>query len=486
MARTITTKPAQVSSKVQDPYAQPCFAVYSCQHSVHGCGWLTLNHNLEMNSMYMGDGNSAYNRFRTYTSYSPEFFNNYASSAYFETQGHPGSSSEYGSNTCNVGYLGHQNFHSANEYSKTAGYVIADAGRQRRGDANRDCAPIVNEPDQDYAIFLHHNSTTGTWFQAGTRSATRYYSDFSQSSLNRFNIPIQAGSNHYGMYGSGCYNKKLNKFLIIEHNHSSHVHTPVVWNDCPDLRSVALQPKNRWQGTNEQFTAYSSQTGGNIYSYFQDSNNCTVYSSSTTGMNSYSGQDESYWRTIPVLCDNGKVTTFSMTPSNGCVVQRWNANGTFEGVLWNGSWTTSYGYEQGSRFGARWQVSTSGKYLWAYCPSYYYGSGAYWICVRVSDGKFVKFQTNDSTHGRTMAPLGMNKMIWTYSHNSDSDQRGLRFKIWELDYYMHTLNDGDTLSLDDNWSDYLIDCMTNSTDYSFIIPAQYNTSLFHTQLESNA
>ena len=80
----------------------------------------------------------------------------------------------------------------------------------------------------------------------------------------------------------------------------------------------------------------------------------------------------------------------------------------------------------------------------------------------------------------------MNKMIWTYSHNSDSDQRGLRFKIWELDYYMHTLNDGDTLSLDDNWSDYLIDCMTNSTDYSFIIPAQYNTSLFHTQLESNA
>ena len=486
MARTITTKPAQVSSKVQDPYAQPCFAVYSCQHSVHGCGWLTLNHNLEMNSMYMGDGNYAYNRFRTYTSYSPEFFNNYASSAYFETQGHAGSSSEYGSNIANVGYLGHQNFHSANEYSKTAGYVIADAGRQRRGDSFRDVTPIVNEPDQDYAIFLAHNSTTGTWFQAGTRSATRYYSDFSQGGLIRFNIPHKGGGNNQGMYGSGCYNRKTNKFLVMEHNHSSHVHQPVVYNDCPDLRSIALQPKNQWKGTTEQMTAFSGNTGGNIYSYFQDPSNYTVYNESSSGMNSYSGAGESYWRCVPVLCDNGKVISFSQTPSNGCLVQRWNADGTYEGVLWNGTWTTSYGYEQGTRFGARWQVSTSGKYLWAYCSSYYYGSGAYWICMRVSDGKFIKFQTNDSTHGRTMAPLGMDSMIWTYSHNSDSDQRGLRFKIWELDYYMHTYSDGDTLNLDNNWSDYLVDCMTNSTDYPFIIPAQYNTSLFHSQLESNA
>lgn len=485
MARTITTKPTQVSSKVQDPYAQPCFAVYSCQHSVHGCGWLTLNHNLEMNSMYMGDGNSAYNRFRTYTSYSPEFFNEYASSAYFETQGHPGSSGEYGSNTANVGYLGHQNFHSANEYSKTAGYVIANAGRQRRGDANRDCATIVNEPDQDYAIFLSHNGGTGTWFQAGTRSATRYYSDFSQTSLNRFNIPIQATGSQ-GMHGSGCYNKKLNKLLVMEHNHTNHRHTPVVWNDCPDLRSIALQPKNKWKGVDERFSAYSGQTGGEVYNYFQDSSNRTLYNTSTTGMNSYSGSSESYWRTIPVLCDNGKVVIFSMTPGNGCLVQRWNADGTYEGVLWNGTWTTSYGYEEGSRFGARWQVSTSGKYLWAYCPSYYYGSGAYWVCFRVSDGKFIKFQTNDSTHGRTMAPLGMDKMIWTYSHNADSDQRGLRFKIWELDYYMKILNDGDTANLDSGWSDYLVDTMTNSTDYCFIIPAHYNTSLFHTQLESNS
>lgn len=485
MARTITTKAAQVSSKVQDPYAQPAFAVYSCQHSSHGCGWLALNHNLEMNSMYMGDGNQAYNRFRTQSSYSPEFFNNYAGSAYFETQGHAGSSSNYGSNTCNVGYLGHQNFHSANEFSKTAGYVIANDGRQRRGNAFRDCAVICNEPDQDYALFTSHNGGTGTWFQAGTRSATRYYSDFNQSGLVRFNIPIQGESSNEGMYGSACYNRKLNKFLVMEHNTSNRRHQPIVWNDVPDLRSIALQPRKVWDGKTERSTAYSTNQGGNIYDYFQDSSNRTVYSQSTTGMNSYSGEAESYWRTIPVLCDDGRVIIFSMTPSNGCLVQRWNANGTFEGNLWNGTWTTSYGYEQAVRFGARWQVTTSGKYVFAYCPSYHYGSGVYWICVRVSDGKFVKFQTNDSTHGRTMAPMGMNSMIWTYSHNSDSSQRGLRFKMWELDYQLATRQDGETIDLDSSWSDRMIDCMTNSTDYPFIIPAHYNTSLFHSQLESN-
>jgi len=483
MARTVSTKPVTVSSKLQDPYAQPCFAVYTCQHSVYGAGWMAYNHNLEFNSFYGGDGSYAYNRFRTYSSYSPEFYNNYASSAFMETQSYPSSNSEYCNNICNVGYLGHQNFHSTNEYSKTSGWVIGDAGRQWRGNAFRDVGVLANETDQDYAIFGQHNGTTGTLLCVASRSANRYYLDTQQSGINRFNIPIQGGSNYNGMYGSLCYNKKLNKLVVMEHNTSDRKIRPHVWDNVPNLRAYALNSSDVYNGLTEQSNAYSSNQGGTLYNFFQNTANRTLYDSNSTGMNNYSSAGESYWRSIPVLCDNGKIITFTMTPSNGCVVQRWNANGTFENVLWNGSWTTSYGYEQGNRFGSRWQVSTSGKYVWMYCPSYYYGAGVYWIAVRVSDGKFIKFQSNDSNHGRTMCPIGLNSMFWSASYNADGP--GLYHKSIEIDYYLHTLNDGDTINLDNNYSAYLLDTMGNSTDYPTIIPAFYNTSLFNTQTETN-
>ncbi len=483
MARTITTKPATVSSKVADPYQQPCFSVFTQQHSVYGAGWMTYNHNLEYCSNYTGDGSYAYNRFRTYTTSAPEFFQNYASSQYFETQSTPSSNSEACQNTCNVGYLGHQNFHSVGEYSKTAGYVIANSGRQWRGNAFRDCASIVNETHQDYAIFTQHNSTTGTWFTIGQRSASRYYCDTQQYGRNRFNIPAQT-SNGQGMYASACYNAKTKKFVVIEQETSNYRFQPVVWNNVPDFRAIATNSSDYYHDEAESYSAMADQQGGSVYDFFQNTANRDLYDRMTgNGMNQYTGQAEAHWRTMSCLCDNGRLVTFSQTPSNGCLVQRWNADGTYEGVLWNGTWTTSYGYEQGSRFGSRWQVSTSGKYWWAYCPSYYYGAGLYWIAVRVSDGKVMYFQTNDSTHGRMTCPIGLNSMVITYDTNADGP--GIYHREIELDYFFNINADMYNMPLDNNYNAWTLDTAGNSTDYPLIIPAYYNTSLFNTQLESN-
>ena len=228
----------------------------------------------------------------------------------------------------------------------------------------------------------------------------------------------------------------------------------------------------------------ADQQGGSVYDFFQNTANRDLYDRMTgNGMNQYTGQAEAHWRTMPCLCDNGRLVTFSQTPSNGCLVQRWNADGTYEGVLWNGTWTTSYGYEQGSRFGSRWQVSTSGKYWWAYCPSYYYGAGLYWIAVRVSDGKVMYFQTNDSTHGRMTCPIGLNSMVITYDTNADGP--GIYHREIELDYFFNINADMYNMPLDNNYNAWTLDTAGNSTDYPLIIPAYYNTSLFNTQLESN-
>ena len=67
---------------------------------------------------------------------------------------------------------------------------------------------------------------------------------------------------------------------------------------------------------------------------------------------------------------------------------------------WDQGWTTTYGYEQGNRFGSRWQVSSDGDYWWAWCLPYYYGSGIYFLVVRVSDGNGCTSETKIN-HGRT-------------------------------------------------------------------------------------
>ena len=479
MARTVTSTGSTITTRVQDPYTQPAFSVYGSHSQSYGAGWICYNHDLEIHSVFHGDSNQAYSRFRTHSGGgAPEFFNNYSNSDFMDNRSNPGSSAEWSNNTCNVGYLGHQNLFSATEYSSAAGYVTTDNGRRRKAESFMRNASIVSETEQDYAIFLDHNGGTGQWFTAMTRSAMNYYGEVLQSGQKRFNIPIRGGANYNGCYASGCYNKKTGKFAVVEYNSSTHNIKPHVYNNVPDLRKLALLSEEQYGDLTQRSSAYTNNTGGNYYNFFQDVNNVTVYDQSSVTHNNYSGASESYYRHMTCLCDNDKIVTFTMTPGNGCLVQRWNANGTAEGVLWNGTWTTSYGYEQGQRFGSRWQVSTSGKYWWAYCPSYYYGAGIYWICVRVSDGKFIKFQTNDGTDGRGMAPLGENSMMWSHSQNADGP--GIYFKIHELDYLLEVLNDGDSFSLDSNLSAYILDCPTNTTIYPCIVPAMYDTSMFAT------
>jgi hypothetical protein len=173
-----------------------------------------------------------------------------------------------------------------------------------------------------------------------------------------------------------------------------------------------------------------------------------------------------------------------MTPSNGAVLERWNNSGVYQGIIWNPTYTTSYGYEQGNRYGSRWMVSSDGKYWWAYCPTYHYGGGIAFVTVRISDGKYLKFHVQDSNYGRSLAPLGRSKIIFTRDQNKDDP--GMYYKIIDLEFEFMQRNNGDDISnWDSNRSNYLLDAAGNSTGYPFIIPALYNTSLFTTQLESN-
>jgi|TARA_B100001741_G_scaffold236305_1_gene197290 hypothetical protein len=491
MARSISTKPATVKSKTQNPYTQPCFATYACEHSVYGCGYILFDHNLEAIGKYVGDGNYHQNQFRTYTSYSPEFWNNYAGSAYMETQGHAGSSENYGSNTCNNGYLGHMGHYSVTEFAKTAGYNRGwPSAHNYNAYGFRDVNSIVGDINQDWAWFTDRDGS-GHRMLFGQRSAAKYYQNRVREGMNMVNVPIQSqegptsstGTTDNRFYGGSCINTRANRVCLMQTDGSGYKQ-PIVYNNVKmDWRAYALH-NNHFAGTTEA-SAAKSDSDSKIYQFFNNSANYTAYDRANhSNAASYSGSGESYWRTQSCICDNGMVYTFSMTPGNGCSFEKWNTDGTYAGVQWNGTWTTSYGYEQGHRFGSRWQVSSDGEYWWAYCPSYYYGAGIYFAVVRVSDGKWLYFQSNDSTHGRSLAPLGKHKMVYTYSTNKDNP--GTYYRIMDFDYEFRRRPNGDNIGdWDSNYSAYLLDTAGNSTGYPFIIPAMYNTSLFTSQLESN-
>ena len=237
-------------------------------------------------------------------------------------------------------------------------------------------------------------------------------------------------------------------------------HTPVVYSNVPDLRVYAT---NEQSFGVDQYNNHSHENFGVLRDHFNDTNNRTVYNEGQR-LYDYSGHAESSYRCQTCLCDNGKIVTFHMTPHDGAVIQRWSADGTHEGVLQRWSWTTSYGYEQGSKYGSRFQVSSDGRYMWSYCPSYYYGSGMYFVCVRVSDGKIIKFTTQDSTYGRLPYPVGKCGMGFLYSSNTDSGT-GAHISHTDWDYVFAVHNDQDIYNPDTAFMPYTFECGTYSTAY---------------------
>ena len=489
MARSITTKPATVKSKVQDPYTQPCFSIFSNDQTVYGGGWFLFDHNLEPIAKYSGDGDYGHNQFKTYDSYCPEFWNNYSGYEYMLTTSHTSTNADRGGNTCNVGYLGHIGYPSVSEYSKTAGYVRGWPGAERAAYGFRDVNSIVGDTNQDWAWFTNRDSGDSYHrLYFGPRNTIKYYNCMQMSGSNFIDVPIVSASGpnnndvtDRGLHGGSCYNTKAKKVVLMQTDASGYKQ-PIVYNNFGiDMRALSLSG-SYFSGTADA-TAGKSPPDSPIYQEFAAAK-ATPYDRATQAAYGIQANNETMYRCQSCITNDGQVYVFTMTPHNGAIVEHWDASGAYQGVLWNPTYTTSYGYEQGTKFGSRWQVSSDGEYWWAYCPMYYYGSGIAFMVVRISDGKWLRFNSNDSSYGRTLAPLGKNKMIWIRDENNDGP--GAAYRVIDFDYEFMKRNNGDEINdWDSSISNYLLDNIGNSTGYPFLIPSHYNTSLFTTQLESN-
>jgi hypothetical protein len=477
MARSISfgsTKSEVKAEKTINPYSQPCFTLYTMSYS-HGGGFYQYDHNYNLISAMHGTGDNSYSEFRTYSTSAHEVFESTNSYHDINTDRHVHSYDNQVNGTNWVGYLGNISLSGSGSGAGNLGgwgTSLHGNGSAYRSEAFRDVNSIVGETKQDYALFSHYRGTSGQELWLGPRSANIYYSYRRQNHEGGLMVPLAPTNNAHSMYGSGCYNKNTNKYCFMQHDTDGR-HTPVVYSGVPDMRMYATTEQNFGV---DQYSNLSHENYGVLRDHFNDTNNRTVYNEGQR-LYDYSGHAESSYRCQTCLCDNGKIVTFHMTPHDGAVIQRWNADGTHEGVLQRYSWTTSYGYEQGSKYGSRFQVSSDGRYMWSYCPSYYYGSGMYFVCVRVSDGKVVKFSTQDSTYGRLPYPVGKCGMGFLYTSNTDGGT-GAHISHTDWDYVFAVHNDQDTYNPDTAFMPYTFECGTYSTAYPSVIPCMYDTSLF--------
>ena len=480
MGRSLTTKPVSTGSgssdPFQDPHQQACFSVYSMEYGGGGGGFFMYDHNLNQMSHHRGDGNQAYSNYRTYSEPASEFMQNYHGWTGWQTTSHMNSNSERCSGTSFVGYLGHTHFTPASKHSSTGGWVRnAHNGYEYAGRGFRDCNVIVNETHQDWAWFGQH-SGGNTRLRFMQRSTNIYWHAHQYDHYAKVDANCKWSQ---GMYGGCCYNKKTNKVCIMESG-GSYNQRPVVFENVPDLRQHALRGiHSDFDYQAEQTNSYSWNTSrlADVFnSQGQYANNYTTYSDHSNKPTNQT--DEDNWRGITVLCDNDKVVMFQMIPHYGSWIHRWDASGNAEGNIRSMSHTTSYGIDQGSRYGARWQVTSDGRYVAAYCPSYYYGSGFQCAWIRVSDGKILYHEYNDGTYGYQICPIGKSNFLMQASWNSDGAP-GMYYSVVNMDRYFHDYNENDHLD-PINWcSSWMIDTPYYSTAYPTIIPAQYDTSLFN-------
>ena len=486
MARTLTKTATVSTKKTKNPWQQPCIAVYTMEYGTYGGGYTLFDHNMNNIGFKMGDGGYAYNSYRTYTSYAPEFHQTFASADYLNTQSYPSSSGNYANNTCYVGYLGNMFHASVTPNCTEPGWPhVDDGGYYGKARGFRDVCSLPGERTQDYAIFLQHNNANSI-LRIMSRSPFKYYHQ-SNWGWGGFNIPCkQNGGSAQGMYGCGSYNPKIKKFCIMENftGNESFRHKPTVYDSVPDLRKYG-NADSVHADLSESYTGQTTERG-TLHDFFDNgTGNYDVDRYNEYNVSNRNGSSESSWRGQCVLCDNERIVLFRSTNggNSGYVITRWNGpNEASNPGEHNGEWIYNslgwpqYGYEQGERYGSRFQQSSDGRYVWMYHHAYYYGAGCYLCVVRVSDGKVIHWNDQRSDHSMCPFPVGKSSIGIMPSWNADN--QGAWYNIINLDKIFAEQDDGSQYNFESGMNRKLHDVCGNSTNYPVMVPSMYDTSLF--------
>jgi hypothetical protein len=464
------------SASISHCMDQPAFAIHGGDWDHHGS--MVYNHKLEMlGREFMSNGSNGMTHYFRGGNAGSNAADGISQMSNYHPQSNV-STDEYRMQQTNANSeLGHMLFNVAGRGVYSYNYPRHTS----RAAKNLGC--VVGSYKQDILIFREASKAwmmpRNNWHSQTSMEASYY--DYPSSKLH-WSIDTQSGFSANGVPdassgdGKGCigYNTNTNKIAYMRR--SNYNHFPVVHSHTMNLRDVTIGKTDKPTWPNNTWSTWVSKTGA------------TIVSDGTTQQYKSSNQDgEDRNRGVTILCDNDKVVYFQMIPHVGATITRFSAdaNPTRE-LYYANQWTTSYGMDNGSEFGSRYQVTTDGKYVICYCASYYYGSGYYAAIVRVSDGKMTFSRRNDSNNGFQFATFGPGNDVYCLSSTNSDGQyhpKGGIFNCAELiDKYGDSVSSGNGVSMFD-FDTYLsdqsgLDVVGYTTCYPCLIKIPYDKTVF--------
>jgi hypothetical protein len=307
------------------------------------------------------------------------------------------------------------------------------------------------------------------WYQNSTlRIMERGIAQGYYENINLNNTAYSTWAGGTG-YGSACYNDRTRTLVVICAKDGSNNYRMHIWKNTGTDRS--LNSDNYYPGTLAAFLREAKTgmldagQGAGIPSY--------AFYDFQWQANSSQNYSESQYRMRVVAGDNGIIGMARMVPSNVSHYATYNPATQQLTTSFNTiSLTTSYGYEQGERYGMRHAITWDNNWVAAYNCYYYYGSGmnVYFIDTRDPRNYFIG-QHGTTNQGCQLIPYQEDKFLFNDSTHNVDNAYGLRLYIQEPEAALQgrttssTIANGGNLGLVNNVQWGRFDTDYTSTNY---------------------
>jgi hypothetical protein len=270
-------------------------------------------------------------------------------------------------------------------------------------------------------------------------------------------------------YGSASYNDRTRTLVVVQARDASNNYRMHIWKNEGTDRS--LNGDNYSPGTLASFLREAklglldAGQGAGVCSY--------AFYDFQWQANSSQNYDESRYRMRVVAGDNGIIGMARMVPSNACNYATYNPATQQLVTSFNTiGLTTSYGYEQGNRYGMRSNITWDNNWVAAYSCYYYYGAGmnVYFIDTRDPRNYFIG-QHGTTNGGCQLVPYQEDKFLFNDSTHNVDNYYGMRLFIQEPEAALQgrttssTISNGGNIGLVNNAQWGLFDTEYSSTNY---------------------
>jgi hypothetical protein len=324
---------------------------------------------------------------------------------------------------------------------------------------------IVGNTGKRQKISLYTNNSDMRVFPRGIQNGS-----LENVNLNSTTYATWFGGTNYGM---NSYNERTGTLVVIEAKDGSNNYRLHRWINTGTNRSI--NQSNYKAGMLHRFLSEAKAgltTNGtasyNFYDFQWQANASQNY-------------NESRYRMRIVVGDNGIIGMQRFVPSNITHYATYTPSSQTLNTSFNTiSNTTSYGIDNGNKYGARHMITWDNYWVAAFNVYHAYGNGmnVFFIDTRDPRNYFIG-QYGDQSNGCALVPFDKNKFMWSYHVSNSDGTSGQRLAIVDLEgplKYGRTLSgtiaNGANIDLSKNIMNGIFDTKYTSTNYTWLMPVQ--------------